>query len=362
MYKTYPALSSCLRLGLCAAAIALTLSACQHEGHSQSSPVSAQAARSAAPDEAAQPAKPAPTNAPAAAAHPRVLPAEDAYKKISLWDRLPLKAYPWLEESAAEFEEPGRQFSTSITPLSTLISPPAGFQRVDVEPDSFAYFLRGLPIYLPDRDAKVRAWNGDELSSPAAQIVALDVGKRDLQQCADSIIRLHAEYLWSKQKFAALGYHFTSGDLSRWEDWKGGERFKVAGNRVSRYQTKPSVGTHAQFRQWLDLVFMYAGTRSLARDSEPVAAQDVRPGDFFVDPGSPGHALIVLDMAVDADGKRVALLGQGFMPAQQFHVLKADRRADRNQVWFRLPDAGEGLHTPPWRPFSSDDIRRFKAR
>ncbi|WP_438356947.1 DUF4846 domain-containing protein [Cystobacter fuscus] len=31
--------------------------------------------------------------------------------------------------------------------------------------------------------------------------------------------------------------------------------------------------------------------------------------------GSPGHTVMVLDVARDAEGRRVALLGQGFTPA-----------------------------------------------
>ena len=87
---------------------------------------------------------------------------------------------------------------------------------------------------------------------------------------------------------------------------------------------------------------------------EPIAA-DLRPGDFFIQLGSPGHAVLVLDLAVDARGRRVALLGQGYMPAQDFHLL----RAGDGSAWFRLR-GGVPLRTPLWpKPFLWRQLRRF---
>jgi hypothetical protein len=60
----------------------------------------------------------------------------------------------------------------------------------------------------------------------------------------------------------------------------------------------------------------------------------------------------VLDAAVDANGRRWLLLGQSYMPAQQFHVLK---RAD-GSAWF---EAKFPLETPEWRPFAAGDLARF---
>lgn len=76
--------------------------------------------------------------------------------------------------------------------------------------------------------------------------------------------------------------------------------------------------------------------------------------------GSPGHAVVVLDVAQNDTGERVALLGQGFMPAQDFHVIRDHGQGVKNGVWFVLPEVGEKLDTPSWRPFSRSQARRFE--
>lgn len=241
--------------------------------------------------------------------------------------------------------------------LSARYRPPAGHTRVAVGPKSFAAWLRSLPIRV-DR-MQVLSHRGLPLERPSAGIVAMDVGKRDLMQCADSVIRLHAEYLWAHGRSAEAAYRFTSGDLSRWTDWVAGERFRVEGNRVDRVRGARRSDSHDEYRRWLDLVFTYAGTSSLARDaSSPSMDAPVEAGEFYVEAGFPGHAVIVLDVVEGPGGERLGLLGQGFMPAEDIHVLRASHAVDG--VWFSLPDrAEEALPTPSWRPFAAGARRRL---
>src|SRR5690242_16861327 len=79
--------------------------------------------------------------------------------------------------------------------LATRFLPPAGAHRVAVAPGTFAEWLRRLPL-LP-RGTKVHLYNGAEKprQDVHAAVVDLDVGTRDLQQCADAVMRLRAEYL-----------------------------------------------------------------------------------------------------------------------------------------------------------------------
>lgn len=257
--------------------------------------------------------------------------------------------YPWLDTWP--------DAPATTRPLAEVFAPPDGFVRIAATP--WTTWLRGLPVRTDRKD--VRSFGGRSLG-PAKAIIALDVGSRDVQQCADSVLRLHGEYLWATGRADKAAYHFTSGDRSAWSAWRAGERFAVKGSTVKRVRGR-KVGGHQAFRKWLMHTFRYAGTRSLKHDSAAVGNAPIEPGDFYVAPGGPGHAVMVLDVAEHADGRRAALIGQGFMPAQDFHVVGRGGPRVLDGVWFLLPDAAEPMiDTPSWAPFHRDDARRFKIR
>jgi hypothetical protein len=138
--------------------------------------------------------------------------------------------------------------------------------------------------------------------------------------------------------------------------WAKGERMVPEGQGFRWTASARPDASHASYRHWLDAVFAWANTGSLARDTDSVAFDDLRPGDFVVQPGAPGHSVLVLDMARAADGRRALLLGQGFMPAQSFHVL---RPAGRAGPWFIVEPRSLALDTPFWPPFPWKTLHRF---
>ena len=111
------------------------------------------------------------------------------------------------------------------------------------------------------------------------------------------------------------------------------------------------------FERWLVRVFADAGSASLQAELRPVDG-DVQPGDVLIQGGYPGHAVLVLDVAVARDGQRWLLLGQSYMPAQEFHVL---RNPSSSSPWYDAAAlrSATGLKTPEWRPFVAHDVRRF---
>ena len=83
----------------------------------------------------------------------------------------------------------------------------------------------------------------------------------------------------------------------------------------------------------------------------------MRIGDVFIQGGFPGHAVMVVDMAVNGrTGEKLFLLIQSYMPAQEIHVLK-NPSDSADGPWYEL-DFGETLRTPEWT-FSKDDLKRF---
>ena len=110
------------------------------------------------------------------------------------------------------------------------------------------------------------------------------------------------------------------------------------------------------FQKFLVRVFAEAGTASLQAELRPVGKTSLVPGDVLIQGGYPGHAVLVLDAADTAEGKRLLLIGQSYMPAQQFHVVINPAGG----VWYDSANLdGGGLKTPEWRAFSRRDARRF---
>jgi hypothetical protein len=218
--------------------------------------------------------------------------------------------YPWLDHAPAET-------------IGDRFEAPPGFVRVAAEAGRFAEWLRGLP--LAPAGTPVLLHDGREKSdqSSAAAVIDIDIGGADLQQCADAIIRLRAEYLFSHGAFADIAFDFTSGDRYRFQSYAEGVTPAVAGSKVSWRQGRTNGGSHESLRRWLDIVFTYAGTMSLSRELDRVGSlPDAAIGDALILPGSPGHAVLIVDMAVDpATGRKVVLLAQGYMPAQSVHIL-----------------------------------------
>lgn len=258
------------------------------------------------------------------------------------------KHYPW--------SVPDGEWPTAATLQESFRVPP-GYERVSMDSNGWGKFLRQLPLRL-DRSS-VRSYAGETVAAPAAAVALLPVGDRDLQQCADAILRLRAEFLWHRNRREEIAFHFTSGDRSAWSDWAEGERFRIEGARVDRIRRAAPDRTRPNFLNYLRHLFTYAGTRSLSHDTRSVGAGEaIRPGDIFVDPGSPGHAVLVLDVAENPAGERIALLGQSFMPAQEFHVLESPNAV--GGAWFRLPQKPGGtVNTPSWQPFERRQLRRF---
>jgi len=264
------------------------------------------------------------------------------------------------------FDEPRRSIDyhwphARVAPMDSVRSrfaAPSGFRRIDATEGGFAAWLRGLPL-KPDKgvvllhDGQPKA---DQVSHVA--VIDIDVGTKDLQQCADAVIRLRAEYLYSLGKYDAIHFRFTSGDVARYSDWRRGMRPKVKGNRVTWSRSVRADDSYGTFRKYLDVVFTYAGTMSLSKELKSVEdANSVRPGDVWIDAGSPGHAVIVLDVVQhESSDQRRMLLAQSYMPAQQIHVLINPKNAD--SCWYDVSASGD-LVTPHWR-FRANQLKRFK--
>lgn len=253
--------------------------------------------------------------------------------------------YPWLAKYDA------RQSIAARIPV------PGGCRRVALSVGSFGHWLRHVP--LKPGKPPVRLFNGALKSNQAAHVavVDMDVGTRDLQQCADAIMRLRAEWLYSRGDHAAIHFNFTSGDRADFTKWAQGYRPIVRGSKVRWAKTARSDSSHRSLRSYLTRVYAYAGTLSLSREMKRVDIAQMQIGDIFIQGGSPGHAVIVVDVAVHLPtGRKLFLLAQSYMPAQDVHILKNPTEPGLSP-WYAAP-AGGTLRTPEWT-FRSSHLKRF---
>lgn len=258
------------------------------------------------------------------------------------------QTYLWQQESNGET-------------ISDRIAPPENFQRITTQDSSFAHWLQHLP--LKPGNPPVMLFDGRRKGNQTAQaaVIDIDTGSRDLQQCADAVIRLRAEYLYSRQQLAKIHFNFTSGDRAEYLQWQAGYRPVIRGNDVRWQKSAAPADSYLSFKRYLKIVFSYAGTASLTRELLRVNDIDeIRIGDVFIQGGFPGHAVIVVDMAENSHtGEKYFLLAQSYMPAQDMHILRNPNDSALSP-WYSTNFQGS-LKTPEWT-FEKGDLKRFFDR
>ena len=239
---------------------------------------------------------------------------------------------------------------------------PQGYERVAIEDTaSFAYYLRTLP--LKPLGTPVYTCYGDVsgLTDCAYAVIdGIDTGTEDIQQCADAVIRLRAEWLYAHKRYDDIAFHFTNGWLCDYKHWAEGNRVSVKGNHTLWYQAAQHDYSYPTFRNYLNMVFYYAGTLSLSKELKSVDLNDMQIGDVFILGGSPGHAIIVIDVAENPDTHDKAfVVAESYMPAQDIHILKNSSHND--MPWFFVNDFLEmqGCNFPTYW-YSTDCLKRFR--
>lgn len=213
---------------------------------------------------------------------------------------------------------------------------PAGFTRLPAGGNSFTTWLRSIKV---KKDPQVYLYNGRLKNNQDAQFAVLDipVGTKDLQQCADAVMRMRAEYLYQQNR---------TGEIS------------FADNNGKKYNC-PAGADRKNFERYLESVFAYCGTASLEKQLRRVPVfNNIQPGDVLIKGGFPGHAVMVMDVATDSSGRKLYLLAQSYMPAQDIHILK-NPMYENLSPWY-LAEKGNNLfiYSPEWT-FSAKELRRW---
>ena len=215
------------------------------------------------------------------------------------------------------------------------ISLPEGFRRETAKAGSFAAYLRRIPL---KKSKTVYIYNGQPKGNQDAHFAILDipVGNKDLQQCADAVMRLKAEYLFAQERFSEIVFRDNVGGVYAF--------------------TAPY--TRPNFERYLQRVFGMCGSASLEKELKPVRDfSDIQSGDVLIRGGFPGHAEIVVDVAVNDAGEKMYLLAQSYMPAQDIHVVKNPFN-DESNPWYDAQAPGNQIVTPEY-VFTRNQLRRW---
>jgi hypothetical protein len=214
------------------------------------------------------------------------------------------------------------------------ISLPEGFERTKVDSNSFAAWLRCIPL---KEDKTVHLFDGSLKNNQRAQFAVLDISvpHNNLQQCADAVMRLRAEYLFAEKKFDAI--NFTD-------------------NAHTTYSFHAPY-TKENLKLYMEKVFSMCGSASLAKQLKPVPFfSAIEPGDVIIRGGFPGHAVIVMDVAQNAAGKKIFIIAQSYMPAQDIHLL-VNPANENLSPWYEVDDA-EKIITPEYL-FYKKELKRW---
>ena len=216
----------------------------------------------------------------------------------------------------------------------TGIPLPPGFKRSQVTAGSFGEWLRQLPL---KKDKTVYLFNGKPKANQSAQfaVVNISTGKKDLQQCADALMRLRAEYLFATGQYDKISFTDYAGKTYV---WKGGKDTLA-------------------FKGYLEQVFGWCGSASLEKQLSAVTDfNTISIGDVLIEGGFPGHGVMVVDLAENAKGEKIYMLLQSYQPAQDMHILV--NSVDTGfSPWYQAGKGGK-IYTPEWH-FDKKHLRRW---
>jgi len=259
-------------------------------------------------------------------------------------------------KNSAEKKERNQRIQPQGNTMEMRVAVPEGYHRTKCRKNSLAGFLRsypmkkdGSPVLLFDGSQKGR-------QDVHAAVFKLPLEPEDLQQCADSVMRIYAEYFWKTGQKERIRFHFVDGFLADYARWRDGGRIRT-GNVTSWTDSARYDDSYENFKKYMRIVFAYAGTLSMEAEARKISIDELRIGDIFIKGASPGHVVMVVDICKNEEGKKAFLLGQGYMPAQEFHLLKNMKHEE--DPWYYEEEVSYPFETPEYT-FEEGSLRRLK--
>ncbi|MCQ2203701.1 MAG: DUF4846 domain-containing protein [Bacteroidales bacterium] len=219
------------------------------------------------------------------------------------------------------------------------IPTPMGYERIKNDDAAFADYLRSLP--LKARGSQVQLYTGGKAHLQFLNYAVIDLPLlSNAEQCADVCMRLRAEYLYNSGRYGDIHFMDVNGNTMNY----AGDNSRKA------------------FESYLKKVYGLASTFSLSRELPRRKLKDMQVGDVFVYAARPGHkyghAVMVVDVAQNSDGKKVFLLAEGNTPARDMHVLSNWQNPFRSP-WFTLDEDAEWMMLSPFH-YNADELHHWE--
>ncbi len=242
--------------------------------------------------------------------------------------------------------------------ILSCINPPAGFHRVEIRKNSFAEWLRNLQLKPPESpvvDFRGKIFKSKDDTTVAA-VIDWEIKGRRFDQCMDILVRFYAEYLWDKEELEKLNLPLPGKQSLKWTDWEKGFRPKFKGINFDLVKSEKYNSSKKNYNKFLNLVFAESHTQQFYYAYSVIEKQNVQVGDFIVKRGVKGHAVMIVDLAIDPEGNLVALIGQGDTPACEFYLLNYKK----DDPWIPLDFSKEIIPLPINKKMTWDGLRRFE--
>lgn len=197
-------------------------------------------------------------------------------------------------------------------------------------------------LALKNCDTPVYTFDEKKKPNPNIYVGVLDLDqpKKNVQFNANAIISLRLEYFYQTKNYSEL-------------------------DKLALIETKPTPYTKyvngdfskTAFESYLIYYLENTTATTIKQLLKPIQFEKIQIGDVFFQTGNiKNHAVIIMDIASDKNGKKIFILAQGYYPSQDIQIL-ANPSNDNISPWY---EAKAGiLLTPEWR-FATSDIMRFK--
>ena len=249
--------------------------------------------------------------------------------------------------------------TTGMT-VNSRVTVPDSFFRPPFPISTYQSYLQSLVI--KSADSKVMKYDGYEKKFICySAVLQIDLMEEDMMRGEHYIQYLRAKFLYNSSKYDMIDFSYDDGRSLTFEQWAEGARF-VWQDSIYIIDTIAGVNyTENSFKKYMDQVYMNSTTNGLAMDTKLLEVGSLSIGDLMIQPKdmhTPGHAVLVIDMAVNPlTGEKMVLLAQGFSPTQDMHILSNPYEADISP-WYRVQEDNMYFTTAQWT-FRKKHIRRF---